>query len=138
MIAGGSYYNEVIDDARTYLEENADMYLHATENELYNDFLSADSITGNASGSYYCNSYQAKEMVLGNIEEVAEIYYENYDMEDFGMEIYNAAWETIDVKARCGVLMYVIPDLLSELQSNREVDDDEEDYDDEEDDDDET
>jgi len=126
----GAYYDDVKNAVLEHLKDEPERYIHYSGSDLLDEFINADSVTGNASGSFFCNSEVAKEMVLENISEVAQVYYEYYDMEELGMDIYNAAWENIDVKARCGVLSRVIQDVLSELEEERAIDDDDEEVDD--------
>ena len=60
-----------------------------------------DALTGNGSGSYYMNRSKAREMVLANIEYIAD-GLSNYGwtttpLEDF---IADDDWETLDVITR--------------------------------------
>ena len=119
----GAYYDDVKDAVLEHLKDEPERYIHYSGSDLFDEFVAADSVTGNASGSFFCDSEVAKEMVLENISEVAQVYYEDYDMEGLGMDIYNAAWENIDVKARCGILPRVIQDVLSELEAERAIED---------------
>lgn len=81
--------------------------------ELYDKLWIDDSVTGNASGSYYCNSYKAREALGNDIEELVE------DIEaDFG-PIPNDKrydWEYIDVSVRCLVLGEAIREAFDDLQ----------------------
>ena len=69
--------------------------------ELVQQALDGDDVTGNGSGSYYMDRSKAREMVLNNIEYIAEGFsndeWSATPLEDF---IANDDWETLDVIAR--------------------------------------
>ena len=86
--------------------------------EYLNDkFFVDDSVTGNASGSYTCNRYQAKENVLGDehsFEYLADAEAEGFITEEqLGHWILEQNWEAIDVTIRCYLLPQVIDDLIN-------------------------
>lgn len=67
---------------------------------LYEKMWVDDSITGNASGSYYCNAWKAEEAICHNldlIEEVAEEYGIPDDWKKYSAEYW-------DVAIRCYLL----------------------------------
>lgn len=69
--------------------------------EIVQQALDGDEVTGNGSGSYYMNRSKAHEMVLANIEYIAN-GLSNYGwtstpLEDF---IADDDWETLDVITR--------------------------------------
>ena len=69
-----NYYSNIESDIIDYINENytadeiaeklADRY--EWETELSDDLWCCDSVTGNASGSYFCNAYKAAEAVAHN------------------------------------------------------------------------
>ena len=69
--------------------------------ELVQQALDSDEVTGNSSGSYYMNRIKAREMVLANIEYIANgLSNEGWTttpLEDF---IADGDWETLDVITR--------------------------------------
>ena len=76
-----SYFNEMYDDVLEYIEENIELADYtedgeldreALEEKLNDDCFVADSVTGNASGSYYCNAYRAAEKVHSEIDLLIE------------------------------------------------------------------
>jgi hypothetical protein len=117
-----NYYEEVkqsiedvINDEAYYLNIEAvrpndlEEYEEVLNDELWNE----DAVTGNASGSYYCNSYKAEEALINNLslasEALQEFGYNNIDVLDKGAE-----W--LDVIIRC----YVLPSCIAEyIEDNR-------------------
>lgn len=88
-----------------------------------------DSITGNASGSYYCNSWKAKEAVLADMETVKEALREFCcDPSEIGERFLNEDWEWLDVTARCYILGQAVYVVCGELEAEGafdEIEDDE-------------
>lgn len=76
----------------------------------YDDLFIDDSITGNASGSYYCNTMKAKESCLSDIETIEDAVNDSF----IDMNKHFGEWEYIDVSARC----YVLSSVLSEIESD--------------------
>lgn len=87
------------------------------EQLLYDDLWIADSVTGNASGSYYCNSYRAAEAIAHNWDLLNEALLE------FGCTDCNPiekGEEWCDVTIRCYLLGECISAALDELESEAE------------------
>lgn len=90
--------------------ESEDEFAEHLNDELWTE----DSVTGNASGSYFCNAWKAEECLAHNwdlIEEVAE---------EFGIEPtissgYEHGAEWWDVTIRCYVLGEAISTAIEEL-----------------------
>ena len=87
-------------------EENRD----ELESSLHDDLFVADSVTGNASGSYTFNAWQAEENLCHNFDLLKEA------MEEFGssLDVLDNA-ESCDVTIRCYLLSQAISDVLDEL-----------------------
>lgn len=119
-----SYFNEMYDDVLEYIEENIDLADYtedgeldreALEEKLNDDCFVADSVTGNASGSYYFNSYKAAEKVRNETELLIEA------LECFGdeAESYKRAIldpEYADVTIRCYYLSEVVARVLDDIE----------------------
>ena len=94
--------------------------------EMYDMLFIDDSVTGNGSGSYYCNSAKATEAVGGIIfdeEAVNEFKGMGYD----GIPTEMGA-ESCDVIARCialGLVSAELEDYYNGLIEATEVDEDE-------------
>lgn len=78
-----NYRKAVKADIREWLEENFNMDELKEElkddfdgvmHDLYDTLLDEDSITGNASGSYSCNYWQAEENLCHNLDLLDEAY----------------------------------------------------------------
>ena len=110
------YYNEVYDDARDVAAENFVYYLENNDDfndawdEFYEDLFMDDSVTGNASGSYWSNSKKAEES-LGEFiwdEDIILLLEEmGYTIED----VIKRGPEAMDVIIRCAMLSSVCEDI---------------------------
>jgi hypothetical protein len=119
-----SYFNEMYDDVLEYIEENIDLADYtedgeldreALEDKLNDDCFVADSVTGNASGSYYCNRYKAAEKVRNETDLLIDA------LECFGdeAESYKRAIldpEYADVTIRCYYLGEVVARVLDDIE----------------------
>lgn len=115
------YQEEVKSDAMDAIKEN--LKYNDSWDEMYDSLFMDDSVTGNASGSYYCNSYKAAEAISGIIfddEAITEFEYMGYD----GIPTEEGA-ETCDVIARCICLGLVSGELEEYYDSLTEQDEDE-------------
>lgn len=116
------YYTAVYNDVEDYYNENEEQYKGLDRDDLIeklnDDCFTEDSVTGNASGSYTFNRYEAEENLCHNTGLLAEA------CEEFGGDC--AALldepETADVTIRCYLLNQVIADFVESL----DLDDDEE------------
>lgn len=88
------------------------------EQDLNDDLWTVDSVTGNASGSYTCNVWEAEENVCHNLDLLGEA------LEEFGsdMDIMKSGAEACDVTIRCYLLSGAISAALDELEEEREED----------------
>lgn len=126
-----NYYEAVADDVRNYIEnevnlkdfEKAENWLDLEElsNYLNDELFIEDSVTGNASGSYTFNSYEAREYVIDNMNLAREAGYEYGDFERIADYILNEEWETIDVIIRCYVLFNAISEIMDEVADEWEA-----------------
>lgn len=89
------------------------------EQEMNDALWIDDSVTGNASGSYFCNSYEAQKCVMDNFELLLDMAREFGEVEEVGMRIMSEEWEWLDVSIRCYLLGECISEALDELE--REV-----------------
>ena len=109
------YRQAIKDDIENYInDEYSDFKLkdytkdEAIE-ELRDRLFIEDSVTGNASGSYTFNSYQAMENLFGNEDLIEEVDREFSIDEDKRWD-----WEYLDVSIRCYLLYECISELLDE------------------------
>lgn len=122
------YREAMTEDVKEWIKENIDLTewtedREGLEQQLNDDLWTEDSITGNASGSYYCNSYNAEESIAHNWNLLNEA------LDEFGQNninvIENGA-EWADVTIRCYLLESVISDVLNEMEENGDFDESEE------------
>lgn len=115
-----NYYEEVKNDVRAAILENYAEHEIVEklkdrwdfEETLHDELWIDDSVTGNASGSYYCNSYKAEESLSHNWRLLQEA------VNEFGCsEIALAKGpEYCDVTIRCYLLSGAISEVLDELE----------------------
>lgn len=112
------YLENVKADVLEYIKENYEKedYANLDYNELYDEMFIADSTTGNASGSYYCNTWKAEEAICHNLDLAVEAYESfGYD----GVKFEDGA-EAIDVTIRCYLLGQALQEVLEDLESEVE------------------
>lgn len=119
------YREEMAKDIRAYIEEDysteeiAEKLAYERddwETELYDDMMVADSVTGNASGSYTCNAWRAEENICHNLDLLGEA------IEEFGGEcdVLKDGAEGCDVTIRCYLLGEVLNEVLDEMEGEYE------------------
>lgn len=104
-----NYFEEMKEDIKEYLKNTNERDFGILYDEMFID----DSITGNGSGSYTFNTWQAEENIAHNIDLLTEA------MEEFGnstADIQNGA-EWCDVTIRCYLLGQVLQEVLEELEN---------------------
>lgn len=124
------YYLDMIeDDVREWINDNIDLDDYkgnrdALEEKLNDELFNEDSVTGNASGSYYYDSYIAE----GDIEHHWDLLAEA--LEEFGyditaVEMLDKGAEWCDVIIRCYLVGEAIRNVLDELEEDGKFDEDE-------------
>lgn len=94
------------DEIREHLDDDRDDFAQELNDDLWTD----DSVTGNASGSYYCNAWRAEEAIAHNWDLIAD-FIDEWDCPD----ILRKGPEAIDVSIRCYLLGQAIEAALDEL-----------------------
>lgn len=117
------YRKQVKSDIEDYINDSVDMSDYDSREELEDDlkekmFL-ADSVTGNASGSYTCNRWDAEENLCHNLDLLEDACEE---FGDEGFDILKKGPEAADVTIR----LYLVPQMLSEVLDEMELPWDEE------------
>lgn len=111
-----NYFEAIKEDVKTHIEENeikvtADNRAEIEE-QLNDELFCDDSVTGNASGSYTYNTWQAEEYLCHNLDLLSEAASEfGYN---FGEAVARGA-ETCDVLIRCYLLGQAIAEVLDEV-----------------------
>ena len=115
-----SYLENIKADVKEYIDNEINLKDFSDREELeekLNDTLwTEDSVTGNASGSYYCNSWKAEEALAHNWDLLAEA------MKEFGCEVdlLEKGAEWADVTIRCYLLGQAIGEVLDEMEEELE------------------
>ena len=120
-------YNKAIrEDVREYIKDEVDLEewrgnRDGLEEKLNEDLWTDDSVTGNASGSYTFNTYEAEENICHNLDLLEEA------CKEFGgsMDVLKDGAEACDVTIRCYLLGGAISDVLDELESEGAFNEDE-------------
>lgn len=118
------YREAMTEDVKEWIKENIDLTewtedREGLEQQLNDDLWTEDSITGNASGSYYCNSYKAEESIAHNWDLLNEALDE-FGQNDINVIKKGAEWA--DMTIRCYLLWSVISEVLDELEENGDFD----------------
>lgn len=123
------YLNMIEDDVREWINDNIDLDNYkgnrdGLEEKLNDELFNEDSITGNASGSYYCDAYKAEE----DLEHCWDLLAEA--LEEFGSgmtatEMLDKGAEWCDVTIRCYLVGEAISSVLDELEEDGKFDEDE-------------
>lgn len=112
------YLDAVTDDVREYIRNEVDLTewkgnRDGLEEKLNDDLWTEDSVTGNASGSYYFNAWKAEEALSHNWHLLAEALQE---FGQDGTDILEKGAEAMDVTIRCYLLGQAIAAALDELE----------------------
>lgn len=93
------------------IESAEDMTMRARD-YAYDDAFVEDAVTGNASGSYFCNGWKAEEAICHNLDLLREA------IEEFGGDIGKAmeSAESADVTIRCYILGRVFDEVWNEVK----------------------
>lgn len=126
------YVQAVKDDVRAWIDEHIDFDdwddWYDLRDHVYDECWCADAVTGNASGSYFCNAWKAESCLCHNmdlLEEAADAFDG-----DLGEWVERGA-EYCDVSIRCYLLSSAVADVISELQDEIDLEQDEIESDDE-------
>ena len=110
-----NYLEAVKEDVREYINNEIKLLdfssLEELEEKLNDDLQINDNVTGNASGSYYCNSWKSEEALSHNWDLLAEAL-ENFGQD--GTDILKQGSEAMDVTIRCYLLGQAIAEVLEE------------------------
>lgn len=123
------YMTAICDDLREYIRENIDLEKwrgnrDGLEEHLNDSCWIADSVTGNASGSYTFCAWEAEENLCHNMDLLEEA------LEEFGQSLGHAVErgaEYCDVTIRCYLLGQAIAEVLEEFAEELEEVEEEED-----------
>lgn len=117
------YRESMAEDVRAYIDENYGAeeiveklaYDRETwQDKLYDDMIVEDSITGNASGSYTFDAWQAEEYICHNLDLLGEAI----DEFDGKCDLLRDGAETCDVIIRCYLLGEVLEEVLNAMEDD--------------------
>lgn len=112
-----NYYRAVKQDIKEWISENVNLEQWSDKEELgeylNNTLWMDDSVTGNASGSYFFNTYEAEKALAGNWELLREAREEFGDTRD----VLEIGSEACDVTIRCYLLSSAISAVLDEIET---------------------
>lgn len=120
------YMEALKEDIRDYIRENVDLSEYrgerdSLEDDLRDDLWEADSVTGNASGSYTFNRWTARDYVLDNMDLLEEALTEFCESDaSIGRHFLDEDWEFFDTSIRCYLLSAALSDVLDELADELE------------------
>ena len=116
------YLEVVTNDVKQAILENLENWNFSDREELEeiaNDNLwTNDRVTGNASGSYTCNAWEAEENLCHNMDELEEAC--NEFGQDMGEAVKQGA-EYCDITIRCYLLSQAISAAIDELEEEGKI-----------------
>lgn len=124
------YMEQEVKDVKECIRENINTAYYDSREELeeaLNDKLwMADSVTGNASGTYTFCRAEACEYVVGNMDLLNEACTDfGLEPSEIGEHFANNDWEFFDVLIRCYLLPKAIEKAIDEMLADGDLLDDE-------------
>ena len=116
-----NYLEQVTADAKEAILENMEYWTFYDREELeevaHDELWADDSVTGNGSSSYFCNTWKAEEALCHNWDLLAEA------LAEFGndTDILRQGAEACDVAIRCYLLSQAISAALDELEEEGKI-----------------
>lgn len=126
------YREAMTEDVKQWITDEVDLAdwtedRGGLEQQLNDDLWTADSVTGNGSGSYTFNMVQASLYVLDNMDLLQKAINEfATNPTTVGDKFISEDWEWFDVTIRCYLLGSVISDVLDKMEENGDFDESEE------------
>lgn len=120
------YLSHVTDDVKSYINDNVNFADYDSEDELKEklneELWAVDSVTGNGSGSYTFNAWEAEENLCHNLDLLAEANQE------FGgdSDVLKNGAEACDVTIRCYLLPQAVDTAVDELWEEEEEEEEDE------------
>ena len=109
------YREAVTEDITDYVRDNYKGCPRPSEERLYDELWTADSVTGNGSGSYFFSSYKSMLAVTGNMSLLRDACSEFGCMDELGGKLADEEWEWADVTIRCWLLGECLGAVLGRL-----------------------
>lgn len=108
-----NYLENVKSDILDFVKDQKEYLEGKTIEDLYDNLFIEDAITGNASGSYYCNAWKAEEALTHNWDLLNEA------LDAFGesdIDITGKGPEWCDVTIRCYLLGQALEEVKDEIK----------------------
>lgn len=113
--------NDVLDYIRNEINFSEFDSLEELKEKLNDDLWTVDRVTGNASGSYTFNRWEARENVIDNMDILQEAVEEfGTPVEEVGKDFLAEEWEKFDVTIRCYLLGECIAAAIEEITNESE------------------
>lgn len=117
-----NYYENMKSDIMQYIEDhkdygiNYDEYdnIEEMEEDLYDKMWLSDTVTGNASGSYTFNTWDAEENLCHNLDLLKEAC----DVFESDISTLLESAEICDVTIRCYLLGQVLHEVMEEIEDD--------------------
>lgn len=105
------YKREIRGRIREYLNDNN--LWKKDPADIYDKLLTADSVTGNASGSYYRNAYKAQQALIPAIfdQDLLNLYLSDYEI---SLKDLEKGPEWFDVSIRRALLSECLSEVLKQ------------------------
>lgn len=122
-----NYREAMVSDILDYIREEITLSEYSDRDDLV-EYLDeclwvCDSVTGNGSGSYTCNSNTAREFVLDNMDDLHDACAEFcVEASEIGSHFLRDDWEWMDVTIRCYLLRECIESALDVVEASDEFD----------------
>lgn len=120
-----SWINEHDEWKSDYADESGKWLREDNRDDIYDDLNDRlfvdDSVTGNASGSYTFNAWQAEENLCHNLDLLGEAFSE-FCVEGNALKEAMESAEGCDVTIRCYLLGQAISEVLDEMLEEDEDD----------------
>ena len=118
-----NYEEAVKNDVRTWIDDNVKLSewegdREGLEEYLNDELFTDDSVTGNGSGSYTFNTWEAEENICHNMELLWEAFEE---FGDDSAQMLKKGAEACDVTIRCYLLCSAIAAVLDELEEEGRI-----------------
>ena len=109
--------SDIMDYIRNDVNTNEFTSREELEESLNDDLWTVDSVTGNGSGSYTFNRFEAEEYVNDNNDLLREAISEFcVDSETVAEKFLDANYEYFDVTIRCYLLGQAISEALDDME----------------------
>ena len=119
-------YREAVEkDIREWMEENPELWESEDDMDEVYEIISeavwtADSVTGNASGSYTFNRFRARQYFFedeNSDEYISDMINAGFiASQDFAGAVSESNWEAIDVSIRCYLVSECLSKILDEMK----------------------